>query len=129
MATPSSTRKQNNLEPFTLIWLDSLVNTSQDNIDTKLLIRKSINNLKTFEDSEKCVEYIRSLSREHFVLIVSGRLGQVVLPVIHRFPQLISIYVYCSDIQRNKEWSKKFSKVKNFYFKTIRNKEFLLYFR
>jgi hypothetical protein len=120
MATSSSNTQKhsNNLETFTLIWLDSLVNTSQDNIDTKVLLRKAINRLKTFENSEKCVEYIRSIPREHIVLIVSGRLGQVVVPIIHRFPQLIAIYVYCSDIKRNEEWSKKFSKV-NFYFKNI----------
>jgi hypothetical protein len=111
MATASNLKQGQNLETFALVWLDGLVNRSQDNIDTKVLLRKAINRLKTFDDTDKCVEYIRSLSRERVVLIVSGRLGQEVTPRIHPFPQVIAIYVYCSDIKRNEEWARHFIKV------------------
>ena len=111
MATALNLPVQQNLETFILVWLDRLVNISQENIDTKILLRKTINHLKTFEDSAKCIEYIRSLSREKVVLIVSGRFGHEVVPVIHRFPQLVAVYVYCSDKKRNEALAKKFMKV------------------
>ncbi|CAF3965293.1 unnamed protein product, partial [Adineta steineri] len=97
MAALSSIPQCQNLETFTLVWLDSLVNISQENIDTKVLLRNAINNLQAFDDSDKCVEYIQLVSEERIVLIVSGRLGREVVPRIHQLPHLIAIYVYCTD--------------------------------
>ncbi|CAF0792530.1 unnamed protein product [Rotaria sp. Silwood1] len=112
MTTTVSPSLSQNLETFILIWLDSLVNISEDNIDTKKLLRKAITYVIPFDDSEKCMEFIRSNSHERIVLIVSGRLGQMLVPRIHEFSQLIAIYVYCSDKKRNEQWAKNFIKVK-----------------
>jgi len=112
MSTASNGPPKENVETFTFVWLDRLVNTSQDNIDTQELLRKVVNPLKTFEDADQCMEYIRSRSQKQIVLIVSGRVGQEVVPHIHQFPQLMSIYVYCSDVERNEKWAKNFPKVK-----------------
>jgi hypothetical protein len=111
MAAKSNTSHQHNLETFMLIWLDKLVNVSQENIDTKLLLRKAINQVKTFEDANKCTQHIECHPGERIVLIVSGRFGHEVIPHIHHFRQLVAIYIYCSDKKRNEELAKKFIKV------------------
>lgn len=111
MAKKSDIGKSQNLETFRIIWLDSLVNVSQENIDTKRLLRKAVNRLKTFEDSDLCIDYIEFLSDERIILIVSGRLGQITVPIIHHLPQVLAIYVYCSDKKRNEEWARKYLKV------------------
>ncbi|CAF3834511.1 unnamed protein product [Adineta steineri] len=113
MAALSSIPQCQNLETFTLVWLDSLVNISQENIDTKVLLRNAINNLQAFDDSDKCVEYIQLVSEERIVLIVSGRLGREVVPRIHQLPHLIAIYVYCTDKKRNEEWANNYMKIKD----------------
>jgi hypothetical protein len=111
MSTSLTSLPIQNHEKFILFWLDSLVNKSQENIDAQKLLRKAINRLKTFQDKDKCMEYIRTLYNERIVLIVSGRLGQEVVPIVHRCRNLIAIYVYCLDKQRNEEWANKFTKV------------------
>ncbi|CAF1394223.1 unnamed protein product, partial [Rotaria sordida] len=69
-----------NLETFSLIWLDASVNDTQENIDAQRQLRKLINFLKTFEDADKCEQYIRSLPKDdRIVFIVSGRFGVIVL--------------------------------------------------
>jgi hypothetical protein len=106
------TQEEQKLDTCPLIWLDSLVNTSQENLDGQRLIRNSIDNLKTFETVDKCEEYIQSISsEERIILIVSGRLGQEILPRIHQLRQVSFIYVYCLNKSANEQWAKEFKKV------------------
>jgi tetratricopeptide (TPR) repeat protein len=101
-----------NLETFSLIWLDGIINDSIENIETQQRLRTSINHLKTFQDADECIQYIESLPKDRFVLIVSGRLGQQVVPRIHNLRQVYSIYVYCLDKERNEQWAKRYPKIK-----------------
>ncbi|CAF1602222.1 unnamed protein product [Rotaria magnacalcarata] len=112
MATQLTIVQPQNLETFMLIWLDSLVNKSEDNIDTKILLRKTINRLVAFEDMDKCIEYIKDQDEERIVLIVSGRLGQQAVPALHHLAHLIAIYVYCGDKKRHEIWTKEYIKIK-----------------
>jgi len=115
MAMTLSTKQDDNLEIFSLIWLDSSLNQSIENLDCQRKLRNSINYLKTFEDNTQCEQYIQNLSQnDRLILIVSGRLGQQILPFIHNLRQVIAIYVYCVDKQANEQWTKKFIKVKCF---------------
>lgn len=99
-------------DTFPLIWLDSLVNTSQENLDGQKLIRSSIDHLKTFENIERCEEYIRSISHnERIILIVSSRLARDIIPRIHQLRQVSSIYIYCLDKSANEQWAKQYKKV------------------
>lgn len=101
-----------NLETFSLLWLDAEVNTSDDNCAAQIRLRKIINYLKTFEDPTQCREYIQSLSDDdRIVLIVSGRCGIVLVPQIHHLRQMSSIYVYCRDVERNRAWAEDYLKV------------------
>ncbi|CAF4988686.1 unnamed protein product [Rotaria sp. Silwood1] len=99
-------------EIFCLIWLDDNT-TAKDNRDTEQKLRSIINRLKKFQDVKQCQKYIAERSQnERVVMIVSGRLGSEIVPSIHKLRQVISIYVYCMDKKRNKQWADKFKKVK-----------------
>jgi hypothetical protein len=101
-----------NLETFSLLWLDAQVNTTEDNRQTQQKLRQIINHLKTFDDQEQCHQYILSLSpQDRLVLIISGRCGRQLVPQIHQLRQLSSVYVYCMDKQANEQWAKDFTKV------------------
>src|ERR1700722_12904416 len=104
--------KNNNLEIFSLIWLDADVNVKESrNIEQRL--RNVINHLRKFEDGHECQKYIQERSKEdRLVLIVSGQLGQEIVPHIHQLRQVSSIYVYCTDKSRNEQWTSEFTKVR-----------------
>jgi len=111
-----------NLETFSLLWLDASVNTTEDNLRAQDKLRTTINQLKIFENSGECEQYIKSVSVEdRIVLIVSGQLGREIVPRIHPLEQLLSIYVYCQDQKLNEQWSSQYSKV-------MRKKIILLYY-
>ncbi|CAF1390651.1 unnamed protein product [Rotaria sordida] len=100
------------IETFCLIWLDANVNT-EENRDTKQKLNSIIKRLETFQDIEQCQKYIEEQSqKDRLIMIVSGRLGQEIVPSIHQLKQIILIYVYCGDKDSNKPWAEKFSKVK-----------------
>ncbi|CAF3485807.1 unnamed protein product [Rotaria sp. Silwood1] len=57
--------------------------------------------------------FIVCQKNDHIILIVSGRLGQIIVPKIAQLQQIILIYVYCQDKKANEQWGKQFSKVKD----------------
>ena len=118
MATSAITseQKDENLETYSLVWLDASVNSSQENIAAQKQLRASINHLLTFENEQQCLQYVHSLPQDdRTVLIVSGRLGRIVTPQIAPFRQITSIYVYCMDKKANEQWASKFPKVSSIY--------------
>jgi hypothetical protein len=109
-----TTQEDQNLEMYCLICLDASVNESQENIRAQKQLRTSINHLITFEDDQSCFQYIRFVPKDdRIILIVSGRLGQVIVPKIVQYRQIASIYVYCMNKEANEQWAKSFSKVRD----------------
>jgi len=103
-----------NLETFSIFWLDEQVNDTKDNRNTQLKLREIINHLKTFDDQNECLQRILSLStQDRLVLIVSGRCSRQLVPQIHHLRQVSSIYVYCMDKKANELWVKDFIKIKS----------------
>ncbi|CAF1053656.1 unnamed protein product [Adineta ricciae] len=101
-----------NLETFSLAWLDEEVDSTEENKQTQQQLRQIINHLKTFHDKQQCHDYVTSLSsQDRLVLIVSGRCGQELVPQIHSLRQVSAIYVYSKDEQANEQWTKCFIKV------------------
>ena len=112
MAAVSFTQEKQNLETYSLIWLDASVNSSQENVEAQQQLRTSINHLRIFEDDEQCENYIRSVPKEdRIVMIVNGPLGRQIVPRIHQLRQVFSICVYCMNKEKHKEWAQEFSKV------------------
>jgi hypothetical protein len=127
------TSEDTNLETFSLIWLDATVNSSEENRLSQEKLRTSINHLKTFEDDKLCENYIRSLSEnDRIVLISSGQLGKQIIPQIHHLRQVFSIYIFCRNKETYEKWANPFIKVnlifiQIFYLFFYRYKVFLFF--
>lgn len=106
---------QKNLEYFSCVWVDREVNTSADNLKLQKKIRACIDHLRTFDNEEDCIEQIRAGRTQKILLIVSGRAGSLIIPLIHHLTQLAAFYVFCANQQWNEEWSCKYSKVNPFH--------------
>lgn len=115
-----------NLETCSLLWLDSTINNSEQNLHTQQRLQTIINHFVTFEDSTSCEDYIRSIpNHDRIIIIVSGLSGRQLVPRIHQIEQVDSIYVYCMDRKTNEKWTKNFTKVNftelNFIFSSRNN--------
>jgi len=106
-ALSNTTQEDENLEIYCLIWLDASVSESQENIEAQKQLRASINHLLTFADDQLCLQYIESIPKDdRIILIVSGRLGQIIVPKIVKYQQVASVYVYCMNKTANEQWAK-----------------------
>jgi hypothetical protein len=66
------------------------------------------------KDGSELAVFIQKLSPPNkFILVASGTLAENVMSTIHQLQQLHSVYIFCRDIPKHKEWSKSYVKVRN----------------
>ncbi|CAF3097860.1 unnamed protein product [Rotaria sp. Silwood2] len=68
-----------------------------------------------FTDRDESIDFLTDTENEKVSMIVSGALGQHIIPVIQECPQLISIYIFCGNQLIHERWAKTIAKVKGVY--------------
>ena len=67
-----------------LIWLDNNIgDNSADYRNTITHLRCTVNTINTFTDGEQCIEFLKNVPDEKACMIISGSLGQHILPHVH----------------------------------------------
>ena len=101
-----------NLETFTLIWLDLTKNKAHENIEIQNQLRHSVNYLKIFEQVHECEQFIRSThDDDRLILLIHEKHVQDFIPRIHDFRQLTAIYIIDSENEKNHQWIEQYKKV------------------
>ena len=99
-----------------LIWLDiNIVKDSDSYQATTIPLQSVIHNIFTYADSEACFQFIQTISNEKVCLLISGSIGQFIVPRIHHMTQVDSIVVYCGDVSRHRPWAAAWSKIKGVF--------------
>jgi hypothetical protein len=108
----ASSQDYNNLETYSILWLDPLVNDSKEYLDAQQRLRASINYIRTFKTTDGCEQYIQSIpKKDRIIFIINNQFGQELIPRIHELQQIFSIYIYTNDSKRSGQWTKEFKKV------------------
>ncbi|CAF3767616.1 unnamed protein product, partial [Rotaria sp. Silwood1] len=101
------------LENCLLIWLDADFDESKNDYKQSMQqLRNIIATIITFTDADQCIDYLSDIEDEKVLMIVSGSLGQHVIPEIQACPQLDSIYVFCDNQSMHEQWARKIPKIK-----------------
>ncbi|CAF3942892.1 unnamed protein product [Rotaria sordida] len=112
MARNSPSSSTTNLLPINLAWLDAHV---YDENNKQLLdeLRKIYQVCMEFVEEDECKRFLgRGIADpRRFILVVSGALGETLVPEIHEHSNILSIYVYCSWREKHEKWSRCYSKV------------------
>jgi len=114
VATPTTSidKHDNNLETYSLIWLDSTVNQAKEYVETQNKLRQLFNHLKIFDNVEQCTSFIQSVPKDdRIIFITNDQFGQEILPQIHLLRQIFVIYIYDPDHRQNNNWTRNFEKV------------------
>ena len=95
-----------------LVWLDQDVFNEENSIVLRQL-REITNRMNEFKDKDECKRLFHRgiLGSNRCLVIVSGRLGEEFVALIHHRVEISAIYVYCRDRQRAEQWSAQYSKV------------------
>ena len=97
---------------FSVVWLDQTIEKHRKSQDTRTLLSHKVGgHLKTFDDSDRCVDYITSAHGKRIFLITSGAFGSLIVPLIFQLPQIQNIYVFCIDRKRAEGWAGQCKKV------------------
>lgn len=101
-----------NLEIFSIIWLENRLNRSNKFISLQKQLRTIINFFKIFQNENDCEEYIKQISKtEYIILIINDQFGEKIISRIHHLQQIFSIYIYSSNKNIDQPWINQFIKV------------------
>ncbi|CAF5224588.1 unnamed protein product, partial [Rotaria magnacalcarata] len=96
-----------------VLWVDENIDSNNpDCKNTLAQLHIVINEVKQCTKWKECIEWLNKNREETFYVIVSGGLGQSLVPSIHSIPNLDSIYIFCGNQQRHEEWTRRWSKIK-----------------
>ncbi|CAF3801802.1 unnamed protein product [Rotaria sp. Silwood1] len=106
------------LQNFLLVWLDANIDESKEDFqNTFKHLRRIVAPITTFRDAGECFNYLSGITKEKVFMIVSGSLGQKIVPDIEAMPQLESVYVFCGNQSYHEQWANKVPKIKGVYTK------------
>ena len=106
--------RKSNLESLSVIWLDQMVDSTEDNRHAQERLRSRVNTLRTFDRTDQCEQYLLHSIDEHddlVLLVVSGQCGRDIVRRIHHLKCIVSIFVFCMNREANQMWAKDFGKV------------------
>ncbi|CAF1413541.1 unnamed protein product [Adineta steineri] len=63
--------------------------------------------------SDQCIRFLNKLKDEESFAIISGSLGQHLVPKIHGVSKLDGIYIFCDDVSYHQQWTKDWNKIKS----------------
>ena len=100
-----------------IIWCDTSINKNEhDDQYTLSQLSDVSKHVITFTDEQGCLEYIDKFQEKNqLMLIVSGSLGESVVPKICHRLQIYLIYIFCGRKSKHEHWAKKYEKIKGVF--------------
>lgn len=100
------------MEKLHFAWLDADMYNEQNKQLLKE-IRQINSETMEFTEEAECLRFLgRGVANQRkFVFIVSGRLGEKLVPNLYEHENIISIYIYCANRERHEQWSNSYEKV------------------
>jgi tetratricopeptide (TPR) repeat protein len=104
------------IENFIVIWLDSNMNETNDDYRNSLTsLRHIVNTIKTFTNTNSCIDFLIQIKDEKVFMIVSGALAQTTVPHMQPMSKIDSIYIFCGNKAKYELWAKEWIKVKGVF--------------
>lgn len=102
------------------VWCDATIGNPEkvnDYTNTITHIAHIVNQngqlVHTFNETNACRDFITQVN--NVCLIISGSMGEVLVPTIHNLEQVHSIYIFCFDKAKHDLWAKPYRKVHGVY--------------
>ncbi len=114
MSTSATERRI--VQNFVLIWLSDDIDKSDVKFQNAIIqLRRFANIINIFTDPDQCVDFLSEITNEKAYILISGILGQRIVPLIHDISQLDLVYIFCENTSQEKQWVQEWSKVKGVF--------------
>ncbi|CAF3469718.1 unnamed protein product [Rotaria socialis] len=109
--------ESNRLEDIIIIWLDETIANPGTILlsQRKNLLLSYVKAIQPFTNVSACMKYIENITDVHVLFIVSGSLGEKIVPILHDLPKLTFIYIFCADKNKHEIWTKQFNKIRGVF--------------
>ncbi|CAF4107723.1 unnamed protein product, partial [Adineta steineri] len=99
-----------------LIWLDSNIDETNDDCQNTITnLRRIVNDINTYTNGDECLEFIQTIVDKNVCMIISGSLGQHIVPLVHSMSQVDSIFIFCGNKEYHEQWAKDWPKIKGVF--------------
>jgi tetratricopeptide (TPR) repeat protein len=106
------------LQNVLLIWLDNNIDdNNEDCRNTVTELRRVVNDVNTYTDGDQCIQFINTINNNKVCMIISGSLGQLIVPRVHDMSQVDSIFILCGNTTSHEQWAKEWPKIKGVFTK------------
>ncbi|CAF1266407.1 unnamed protein product [Adineta steineri] len=110
--TVPSTR-QRIAQNYLLVWVDESIDETKKNCQNTLTqLRAVINDVTICTQSDQCIQFLDKFKDEKAFVIISGSLGEHLVPEIHAMPKLDAIYIFYNNTSSHQLWTKDWNKIK-----------------
>lgn len=99
-----------------IVWLDRTIN--KNNPGHRSYIRRlfhTVTDTQTFNKEQECIDFVEKSVDKKIYMVISGALGQQVVPRVHHLAQVDSIFIFCFHREQNEDWIKDWSKIRGVY--------------
>ncbi|CAF1066406.1 unnamed protein product [Adineta steineri] len=99
-----------------LIWLDKNIDENNDDYQNTITkLRRTHNDTNIFTDVDQCLKFIQTVVDTKVCMIVSGSLGQNIMPRVHNMSQIDSIFIFCDNQKSHEQWVKDWPKIRGIF--------------
>jgi hypothetical protein len=105
-------RRHELVQNYLLIWVDGNIDLkNQDCENTLTKLRDVVRKVNHCTTPAECIEFLNTMDDEKAFVIVSGALGQHLVPDIHDMAQVRAIYIFCSNKAQHEGWANEWPKI------------------
>ncbi|CAF3277435.1 unnamed protein product [Rotaria sp. Silwood2] len=105
------------VQNFFLVWLDNHLDEFEEDFRNSLAkLQRTIDVIEKFRDTNECIMHISKSKNKKIFLVVSGKLANDVVPLMHDKSQIYAINIFCFDKSKYEQWTtEKWPKVRGVF--------------
>ena len=117
MTTAEASLGTPSVQNVLLIWLDANIDEINDDDSRHTLteLKQVVPTVHTFTNPDLCIAFLSSIREKKVLMIISGALGQTIVPTINDMSHIDSIYVFCRNQTVHQRWALSWSIVKGVF--------------
>ncbi|CAF0755561.1 unnamed protein product [Adineta steineri] len=105
--------RQRTAQNYFLVWVDASIDEgNKEYQDALTQLKNVVNDVNLCTQPDQCIQLLNQVDNERAFVVISGYLGQHLVPQIHDISQLDAIYIFCGNKSRYEEWTQNWTKIK-----------------
>ncbi|CAF2133275.1 unnamed protein product [Rotaria magnacalcarata] len=104
------------IQNYSVIWVDGTIDENNEDCRNVLVqLRAAVSDVNVCTIPEQCVDFLNDIDDGKAFVIISGYVGQQLVPAIHSMHVVDAIYILCGNQARHEAWAKDWPKIRGVF--------------